>query len=51
MDILWVLLILFLVGGIGSTPNWGWHHFGYAPSGGLFLVAIIVLVIILVQRR
>ena len=28
--VLLILLILILVGGL---PTWGYHHYGYAPSG------------------
>ena len=33
--ILVILLILFL---IGALPSWGYHNYGYGPSGGLGLV-------------
>lgn len=46
-----LLVILFLVL-IGSLPTWpystGW---GYYPSGGLGLLFIILLVLLLVNRR
>lgn len=37
-----VLLILLLVGGL---PAWGWHSYGYGPSGvvGVLLVVLLVL--------
>ncbi len=46
--ILLVLLILFLVGALPAWPhskNWG-----YAPSGGLGLVVLILLILILTGR-
>ncbi|QOR55516.1 MAG: hypothetical protein UMS36scaffold28_6 [Phage 59_13] len=43
MDILTILIILFLVGAIGSAPGWGWHHYSYYPSGGFLILLIIVL--------
>ena len=43
--ILIVLLILFLV---GALPTWGHsRNWGYAPSGGLGLVLLIVLILVL----
>jgi hypothetical protein len=43
--ILIVLLILFL---IGALPTWGHsRNWGYAPSGGLGLVLLIVLILVL----
>ena len=40
--ILLIVLILFLVGGL---PNWGYHSYGFAPSGlaGVVLIVIVVL--------
>ena len=46
--ILLVLLILMLV---GALPNWPHSkNWGYYPSGGLGLVAVILLVLILLGR-
>lgn len=46
--ILLVILILMLVGALPSWPHSkGW---GYAPSGGLGLVVIILIVLLLLGR-
>jgi len=45
--LLLIILILFLVGGL---PRWGYHSYGYAPSG-LVGVVLIVLVILLLTGR
>lgn len=45
--ILVILLILFL---IGALPSWGYHNYGYGPSGGLGLVLVIVLILVLLGR-
>lgn len=39
-----LLLVLLLVGGL---PNWGYHNYGYFPSGigGILLIIIIVLLL------
>jgi len=46
--ILIVLLILFLLGGIGTLPTWshsrGW---GYGLSGGFSLLSIILLILLI----
>lgn len=45
--ILIVLVILFLLGGLGTLPNWSHsRNWGYGPSGGMSLIAIILLVIL-----
>lgn len=38
--VLLIILILLLVGGL---PQAGWHSYGYAPSGLITVLVIIVL--------
>jgi hypothetical protein len=45
-----VLIILLLIL-VGALPRWGHsRNWGYAPSGGLGLVAVILLILILMDR-
>ena len=45
--ILLIVLILFLVGGL---PRWGYHSYGYGPSGITGLVLVVVLIMFLTGR-
>ena len=46
--ILIVVLILML---LGALPTWGHsRNWGYGPSGGLGLVALVVVVLLLLGR-
>jgi uncharacterized protein DUF3309 len=45
--VLLVLLILILVGGL---PTWGYHSFGYVPSGGAGVLLLILLILVLTGR-
>lgn len=45
--VLLVLLVLFLFGGL---PTWGYHSYGYAPSGIVLVIVIIVVVLLLSGR-
>lgn len=46
--ILIILLILFLLGGIGTLPNWSHSRsWGYGPSGGFSLLSIIILIVLI----
>jgi hypothetical protein len=45
-----VLLILLIVFGLGGLPTWGYHHYGYAPSG-IVLVLVVVLAVLLLTGR
>lgn len=47
---LWVLLVLILLFGVGGYPGWGYHSYGYAPMG-LGGILIIVLIILLLTGR
>jgi hypothetical protein len=40
-----ILLIVLLLVVFGGLPNWGYHSYGYGPSGmgGLLLVVVLVL--------
>ncbi len=46
--ILIVLLIVFLLGGVGTLPNWSHsRNWGYGPSGGIGLVSLVILVLLI----
>ena len=46
--ILIVILILVLLGGIGSLPTWSHsRNWGYGPTGGLSIIGIILLVLLI----
>jgi hypothetical protein len=42
-----VVLVLLLLGGL---PTWGWHHYGYFPSG-LFGIILLIVVVWFVATR
>jgi len=45
--LLLIVLVLFLVGGL---PRWGYHSYGYAPSGIAGVVLIFVVIMLLTGR-
>ena len=45
--ILLILLVMFLV---GALPNWGYHKFGFAPSGIAGVVLLVVVILLLTGR-
>lgn len=46
-----IILIVILLLLVGAIPTWGHsRNWGYAPSGGLGLLAVIVLVLLLTGR-
>jgi hypothetical protein len=46
-----ILLILLILMLLGALPRWGHsRNWGYAPSGGLGLVVLILVVLILMKR-
>ena len=48
MSLLLLIILLLLV--FGGLPNWGYHQYGYAPSGVGSLILIIVLILLLTGR-
>jgi len=45
--ILLIVLVVLLVGGL---PNWGYHSFGFAPSGLAGIVLLVLIVMLLTGR-
>lgn len=45
-----ILLIVLLVLLFGGLPRWGYHSYGYGPSGIVGLILIIVLILFLLGR-
>jgi hypothetical protein len=42
-----VLLVILLMLVVGGLPTWGYHEYGYGPSGlgGVLLLVLIVLLL------
>jgi hypothetical protein len=45
-----ILLIIILVLVFGGLPTWGYHSYGYAPSGILGIILVIILILFLFGR-
>ncbi|MEX2207778.1 MAG: DUF3309 family protein [Myxococcota bacterium] len=45
-----ILLIVLLALVFGGLPNWGYHQYGYGPSGILGVVLVVVLILYLTGR-
>jgi hypothetical protein len=45
-----VLLILLLLLVFGGLPNWGFHNYGWGPSGIGGIILIVLLVLLLTGR-
>jgi hypothetical protein len=45
-----LLLIIVLVLLFGGLPHWGYHSYGYVPSG-LGAVLLIILIVLLLTGR
>lgn len=44
-----VLIVLFVLA-LGGLPRWGYHRYGYGPSGVLGTTVVILLVLALMGR-
>ena len=45
-----VLLVILLMLVVGGLPSWGYHEYGYGPSG-IGGVVLLVLVVLLLTGR
>ena len=45
-----LLLIVLVVLLFGGLPRWGYHSYGYRPSGVVGTILIIVLILFLMGR-
>lgn len=45
MSLLFLILLVLIV--FGGLPTWGYHNYGYAPSGigGVILIILIILLL------
>lgn len=50
MSIGLILLIVLLILVLGGLPKWGYHSYGYRPSGVLGAVLLIVVILLLLGR-
>jgi hypothetical protein len=50
MSVGMILLIVLLFMAFGGLPRWGYHRYGYAPSGILGTVLVIVVILVLLGR-
>jgi hypothetical protein len=45
-----VLLVVLLLVLFGGLPRWGYHSYGYGPSGIVGVILVIVLILFLLGR-
>jgi len=45
-----LLLIILLLLFFGGLPRWGYHSYGYAPSGLVGVLLIIIVILLLTGR-
>ena len=45
--LLLIVLVLLLFGGL---PRWGYHSYGYAPSGVVGVVLLVIVALLLTGR-
>ena len=50
MSLLGIILVVLIIMALGGLPTWGYHSYGYTPSG-LLLVVLIILAFVAVSGR
>jgi len=46
-----VLIVILLVVLLGGLPNWGYHSYGWGPSGIVGVLLVILVVWLLMGHR
>ncbi len=47
-----IIVVILVLALIGALPNWSHSaNWGYAPSGGIGTILIIVIIVLLIGRR
>ena len=49
-DLAIVLLVIVFLFAFGGLPRWGYHPYGYGPSGALGTLLLIILILALLGR-
>jgi hypothetical protein len=48
---MWLIVVILLVCLLaGGLPTWGYHNYGYAPSGLLGIILVVVVILLLMGR-
>lgn len=50
MNLVTLLIIILIICAIGGLPSFGWHQYGWGPSGVSGLVVVILLILLLTGR-
>lgn len=45
-----ILLVVLVILAFGGLPRWGYHRYGYGPSGLIGTILVIVLILALMGR-
>jgi hypothetical protein len=45
-----ILIVILIVLAVGGAPTWGYHQYGYWPTGVVGIVLIVLLVLLLAGR-
>ena len=45
-----ILLIVLIVLLLGGLPTWGYHSYGYGPSGIVGVILLVLLILLLTGR-
>ncbi len=48
MSLVFLILLVLIV--LGGLPTWGYHSYGYAPSGIGGIILIILIIMLLTGR-
>lgn len=47
---MWLVLVVLILCVFGGLPQWGYHSYGYGPTGILGVLLLIILVLAVTGR-
>lgn len=45
-----ILLIVLVIVALAGAPQWGYHQFGWGPSGIVGVILVVLLILLLLGR-
>ena len=50
MSLLMILLVVLIIFAFVGAPNWGYHSYGWGPSGVVGVILVVVIIMLLMGR-
>jgi hypothetical protein len=45
-----LIVIVLIIVAFSGLPTWGYHHYGYAPTGIIGIILVVLVILLLMGR-